>query len=380
MNLQTPDLATRTGTTPVPFVDLKAQYALVKDDVEQAVLATLNRGDYVGGAAVSEFEANFARYCQTTHAIGVGNGTDALRLALEAVGAAPSKEVVTVAHTFFATAEAIVNTGASPRFVDVDNVTGNIDPALIESAINEHTVAIVAVHLYGRPADMDTIKAVAHAHGLPVIEDAAQAQGAIYKDRRVGSLGDVACFSFYPSKNLGAAGDAGAITTNNDEIADRVRLIANHGSRFKHIHDVIGHNSRLDTIQAVVLNAKLPFLDGWNDARRSLAREYHRALGEIPAVRLPAPDSNSFRSVHHLFAVRVPQRDAIGLELRHRGIATAVHYPIGVHRQAAFGGLSASGLPNTEDWADNELSLPMFETMTGSQVATVCEVLSQVVR
>lgn len=370
--------AAATTVTSVPFVDLQAQYEQVRPEIEQAVMGVLSRTDYVRGSAVAEFEQAFAAYCGVDHAIGVGNGTDALQIALVALGAGPGKEVVTVSHTFVATVEAIVNTGATPRYVDVDPVTGTIDPALIDAAITDDTIAVIAVHLYGRCADMDAVNAVCARRGVPVVEDGAQAQGAKYQGRRAGSLGAVACFSFYPSKNLGAAGDAGAITTNSPALAARIRLVANHGSRTKYVHDVVGYNSRLDTLQAVVLSAKLSRLDEWNEGRAAAARRYHQRLSGVDGLRLPAQDSTAYQSVNHLFAVRVDNRDAIGLELKHRGVATAVHYPIGVHRQQAYSDYGDAALPNTEDWADNELSLPMFETITEAQVDFVCDTLVDV--
>lgn len=369
-----------TSQTNVPFVDLQAQYKLVQEEVETSVIDALARADYVGGKAVSEFEQAFASYCGTRHAIGVGNGTDALQIALLALGAGPGKEVITVAHTFVATVEAIVNTGATPRFVDVDPITGTIDASQIQARVNGDTVAVVAVHLYGRPADMDEVLRVCDLFGVPVIEDAAQAQGAFYKGRRVGSLAAAACFSFYPSKNLGAAGDAGAITTESSELAARMRLIANHGSRTRYVHELRGYNTRLDTLQAVVLSAKLRHLDSWNERRSEAARRYHDHLKNVEGVLLPAADSNAVKGVHHLFAVRLENRDAIGLELKHRGIATAVHYPVGVHRQAPYRAFAEDPLPVTEHWADSELSLPMFETIADEQIERVCSNLKDVLR
>lgn len=360
----------------VPFVDLKAQYSEVRQEVEACVLDILRSGDYVAGAQTQAFEREFARFCRVKHAIGVGNGTDALVIALRSVGARTGREVITVANTFVATAEAIALCGAAPRLIDCEEATGNMDPTLLESAINEKTCAIVAVHLYGRPANMDAITAVASRYNLPVIEDAAQAQGARYKHRVVGSLGTIACFSFYPSKNLGAAGDGGAVVTNDDELADKMRMFANHGCRTKYAHEVLGTNSRLDSIQAAVLRSKLKRLDEWNSRRRALASEYHRLLNEMPGIRLPARDDADYQGINHLFAIRVDNRDGMQKALSARGIATAVHYPIGVHRQVAFKDVAEfADLPNTEDWADHELSLPMFETMTLEQVRLVSDAI-----
>jgi dTDP-4-amino-4,6-dideoxygalactose transaminase len=360
--------------TQIPFVDLQAQYAQVGDEIEASVLDILRSGDYIAGRQTLEFEAEFAKFCRVRHAIGVGNGTDALVIALRAVGAEFGREVLTVSNTFVATAEAIALTGATPRFIDCEDETGLMDSTLLEAAINEKTCAIIAVHLYGRPCDMDAINAIAQRHNLPVIEDAAQAQGARYKNRIVGSLGSIACFSFYPSKNLGAAGDAGAVVTDDDELADRMRIFAAHGCRTKYVHEVVGTNSRLDSIQGAVLRAKLRHLDEWNARRRALASEYHRLLNDEPSVRLPARDSEEYQGIHHLFAIRVEDRDRLQKALGEQGVAAAVHYPIGVHRQEAFKTTAKYGsLPHTEDWADHELSLPMFETMTLEQVRTVCE-------
>ncbi|HXF63306.1 MAG TPA: DegT/DnrJ/EryC1/StrS family aminotransferase, partial [Caldilineaceae bacterium] len=261
-----------TRSDPIPLVDLKAQYAAIRPQVDAAIQRVLDSTNFIMGPEVKAFEEAFAAFCGAAHCVGVGSGTAALELVLRALDIGPGDEVITVAHTFIATAEAISMVGATPVFVDIDPLTYTLDPAALEAAITPRTRAVIPVHLYGQPADMTRILAVAQAHGLAVVEDAAQAHGATWAGRKVGALGDAACFSFYPGKNLGAYGDAGAVTTNRADLADRVRLLRNHGRRSKYLHDEKGFGHRLDTLQAAVLGAKLPFLEEWTEARRRLAR------------------------------------------------------------------------------------------------------------
>ena len=286
----------------IPFVDLQTQYRSIQEEVDVAVLGVMQRGDFVLGQAVADFEQAFARYCEADYCVGVDSGYSALELILLGYGIGPGDEVITAANTFIATTLAISNTGATPVLVDAHPETYNIDPALIEAAITPRTKAIMPVHLYGQPADMDPILAIADKHGLLVFEDAAQAHGARYKGRRTGSLGHAAGFSFYPGKNLGAYGDGGAVVTNDADLAERIRMLRNLGMKKKYHHEIKGFNHRLDTIQAAVLNVKLPYLDGWNEGRRRAAERYATLLGELPLVTpAVAPD---VEHVYHLYVIR----------------------------------------------------------------------------
>ena len=346
----------------IPMVDLKAQYARIRGDVDAAMARVLETTAFIKGEDCGAFEKEFAAYCGAAHAVGVANGTDALILALRAYGVGPGDEVVTVANTFIATGEAILLNGARPVFVDVDPATFTMDPARLEKAITSRTKVILPVHLYGHPADMDAIVAIAERHGLPVLEDAAQAHGAEIRGRRAGTLGHAACFSFYPGKNLGAYGDAGAVVSNDGDFAARLRQIANHGGGAnKYDNVVLGTNSRLDTLQAAVLRVKLRQLDGWNDERRERADAYTRALAGIPGLTLPAERPGA-RSAWHLYTVRVAERDALQARLKDRGIATAVHYPRPIHLQPAMSpaGGRPGDLPVSEQLSREVLCLPLY--------------------
>jgi dTDP-4-amino-4,6-dideoxygalactose transaminase len=355
---------------PVPFVDLKAQYHSIHDQVDAALAEVIESSRFVGGAAVEAFEAEFAHACGVKHAVGVGNGTDALQVALRACGVGSGDEVITAAFTFMATAEAIVNAGARPVFVDVDE-TYTLDVNQVADRITARTKAILPVHLYGQPADIDPLMELAQRHGLVVVEDAAQAHGARYKGRRVGSLGHIACFSFYPSKPLGAYGDAGAVLTNDDRWAQQVRTICDHGRTGYYQHDLIGCNSRLDALQAAVLRVKLQHLDEWNAARRGVALHYAELLASSGLI-LPyvAPEREH---VYHLYVVRARDREGLRQHLQQAGIGTGLHYPGPLHLQPAYAflGYQRGSLPNTEAWADQILSLPMYAEMTPCQVSEV---------
>jgi dTDP-4-amino-4,6-dideoxygalactose transaminase len=347
---------------PVPILDLAAQYASIRAEVEPAVLRVLESGHYIGGEECRCFEQEFAAYCGTSHACGVANGTDALTVCLRAYGVGPGDEVVTVANTFFATAEAILMTGARPVFVDVDPETGMMDPSRLAGVITPRTRLVLPVHLYGHPADIDAIRDVGDRHGVPVLEDAAQGHGATLRGRRVGSLGHAACFSFYPSKNLGAAGDAGIVTSNDHEFIERVRRIANHGAGTqRYLHTVVGTNSRLDALQAAILRVKLRHLDAWIAARRDHAEAYAAGLAGLPALRLPA-EMPGCRSSWYLYTVRAQQRDALQARLAEREVMTAVHYPRPLHRQPALASLAtrATELPVSERLCGQVLSLPLY--------------------
>lgn len=347
----------------VPFVDLKIQYQSIETEVKAAISDVLESMELMLGPNVRAFEAEFAAYCHAAHAVGVASGTDALHLALRACGVRAGDEVITVSHSFFATAEAILLLGAVPVFVDVDPVTYTMDPAHLEAAIGPRTRAIIPVHLYGQMADMESIMAVARRHGLVVVEDACQAHGAELFGRRAGSVGDAAAFSFYMSKNLGAYGDAGAVTTNSRAVAEEIRLLRDHGSRRKYEHEEVGVNSRLSEIQAAVLRVKLRYLDSWNARRESHARTYGELLHDLP-LRLPKLPEGG-KHVFHLYVIQLDERDRVREALTNRMVGTGVHYPIPIHRQAALAGTgrTAGSLAVTESITDRILSLPMYPEM-----------------
>jgi len=331
----------------------------------------MERADFALGKDVARLEEEFATFCGTRYAIGVDSGLSALELSLRAFGIGPGDEVIVPAHTFIATAAAVTFAGAQPVLVDVDPTTYNIDVAQIEAAITPHTQAIIPVHLYGLPAEMDTILDLADKHGLIVIEDACQAHGAHYKGKRVGSLGHASAFSFYPTKNLGGCGDGGMVVTDDAQVAERVRAMRNCGQKAKYRHELPPFNHRLDTLQAAILRVKLRCLEGWNEARRRNAALYTELLAESSVTTpVEAPDSVH---VYHLYVVRTPQRDALQAHLRERGIGTAIHYPIPIHLQPFYAknGFRRRQFPVTEQVCDEVLSLPMFPEMTAEQVQYV---------
>ena len=362
-----------TDARPIPIIDLKAQLARIRPEIEEAVARVLSSTAYVQGEDVRLLEREFAAFCGAAHACAVANGTDALRLALRAYGVGPGDEVVTVANTFIATGEAILLAGAKPVFVDVDPATYTMDPARLEAAITPRTKVVLPVHLYGHPADATAIGEVARRHGLPVLEDAAQAHGAEWRGRRAGALGHAACFSFYPTKNLGAFGDAGMVTSSDEGFVARVRQIANHGAG-AHRYDnvVLGTNSRLDTLQAAVLRVKLRHLERWNAERAERAAAYSKALDGAPGVVAPR-EREGARSAWHLYTVRVPERDALADHLRSRGIGTAIHYPRPIHLQAsmASAGGRAGDLPVSEQLSREVLCLPLYPELPLEDVARV---------
>lgn len=364
----------------VPFVDLHAQYLTIKSAIDSAIERTLANSAFIGGQDVRDFEAEFANYCETKACVGVrnGRGADALHLALQALGIGPGDEVITVAHTFIATVEAICLTGARPVFVDIRKDTMLMDPDALESAITPQTRAIIPVHLYGQCCDMDRIMEVANRHGLKVIEDAAQAHGARWRGRRAGSMGDAACFSFFPSKNLGAYGDPGAVVSHDESLIHRIRMLANHGKTEKYVHDIEGANSRLDGLQAAILRTKLRYLDGWNAARQRHSAQYFRMLSSSE-VTLPMVDPRA-EPVWHLFVVRVSERDVLQKSLQGRGIATGIHYAIPLHLQPAYSrlGIPAGTLPVTEWTASHVLSLPMYPELTPDQIDTVSQAVTEI--
>jgi dTDP-4-amino-4,6-dideoxygalactose transaminase len=356
----------------VPMVDLNAQHGRLARELEAAVSRVVESARFIGGEEVESFEAEFAAACGVRHACGVGNGTDALVLALRALGVGPGDEVVAPAFTFFATVEAILLVGATPVLVDVDPASATLDPALLARAIGPRTRAVVPVHLYGQPAAMDEILELASRHDLWVIEDAAQAHGAELGGRRAGSLGHVAAFSFYPGKNLGAWGDAGAVVSNDAALVARVRSVARHGAgahRYEHL--VPGTNSRLDALQAAVLRVKLRQLAGWNEERRARVRAYDAGLAGLPGLGLPRERAGA-RSAWHLYTVRVADREGLRARLGASGVATAVHYPKPVHLQPALAGLAHGELPVSEQLAREVLSLPLYPELPLDVVARIC--------
>ncbi|OIJ24104.1 DegT/DnrJ/EryC1/StrS family aminotransferase [Nocardioides luteus] len=365
----------------VPFVDLGAQQSEIEDEVRLGLDRVFERTAFVGGPEVTAFEDAYAAYVGASHCVGVGNGTDALELAMRAVGVRPGGEVIVPANTFIATAEAATRIGAVPVPVDVDDEHLLIDPAAVERAITPRTQAIAPVHLFGQAAFVEQLLPLASAAGIPVIEDAAQAQGARRHGRACGSLTTVAATSFYPGKNLGAAGDAGAVTTSDPEIARTVRLLSAHGSETKYVHEVAGMNSRLDTIQAVVLSAKLARLEKWNELRRQAADRYHALLSGVAGVRVPESAPGN-QDVWHLYVVRVASRDRVLEALLDAGIGAGIHYPFPVHLTGAYAslGLGDGSFPVAERAAGEILSLPMFPHLSPEQQEYVADVLTEAVR
>lgn len=340
----------------VPFLDVRAGYEELREEIDEAVARVLNSGRYILGEEVEAFEAQFAAFCGAGHCIGTGNGLDALHLALLAVGVEPGDEVIVPSNTFIATWLAVSYAGAVPVPVEPDKATHNLDPNLVEAAISPRTRAILPTHLYGQPADLDPLLDIARRHGLKLVEDAAQAHGAEYKGRRVGSHGDAIAWSFYPGKNLGALGDGGAVTTNDPEIAARVRLLGNYGSSRKYVHDLRGFNSRLDPLQAAVLAVKLRHLKDWNRRRAERAQVYSTALAELGPPTVPDWAQPSW----HLYVIQSDDRDRLVERLRDDGIETLIHYPIPPHRQQAYsGGVTDPTLPIADRLASRILSLPM---------------------
>lgn len=343
----------------IPFLDLRAGYDELRPEIDAAIARVLDSGMYILGEEVAAFEREYAAYCGCKHAIGVANGLDALHLALRAMGVGPGDEVIVPANTYIATWLAVSQCGATPVPVEPVEATSNLDPALVEAAVTSRTKAILPVHLYGQPADLDPILAIAARHGLRVLEDGAQAQGARYKGRRVGGHGDAVAWSFYPGKNLGAYGDAGAITTNDDALAEQLRVLRNYGSRMKYVNDVQGWNSRLDPLQAAVLRVKLAHLDDWNARRRAIAARYLDGLRDAGVALPEVPDWAE--PAWHLFVVRSERRDALQVHLGEAGIGTLIHYPLPPHRQQAYAelGLRADAFPIASRLADQLLSLPI---------------------
>jgi dTDP-4-amino-4,6-dideoxygalactose transaminase len=361
----------------IPLVDLKAQYLSIKTEIDSTVSEVLESCQFILGPRVEDFETNFAEYCQARFAFGVNSGTSALHLALLAAGVGPGDEVITVSYTFVATVAAILYTGAKPVFVDIDPLTCNIDTAKIEAAITPRTKVIMPVHLYGTCADMDPILDIGRRHNVLVVEDAAQAQGAEYKGRRAGSMGALACFSFYPGKNLGAYGEAGAVVTNDEKYVEVIKQLRDHGQSAKYLHDRVGYNYRMEAMQGAVLGVKLKHLEAWTNARRALADVYRQAL-DGSRVRLLSEPAEC-KSVYHVFPLFTRERDELREHLHANGISTGVHYPIPVHLQRGFSdlGFKEGDLPVTEQVCREVLSLPMYAELEHATALEIAESVRQ---
>jgi len=359
----------------VPLIDIRRQYAPIRPQIEAAMKKVIDHGQFILGPEVRQFESEIAALCGVKHALGVASGTDALLLALHACGVGPGDEVITSAFSFFASAGVISRLGARPVFVDIDPELYNIDPALIERAVTPRTKAIMPIHLFGQCADMDPILAIAERHNLRVVEDAAQAIGGKYKSRMAGSMGHAGCFSFFPTKNLGAAGDGGMVVTNDDAIADMVGILRVHGGRTEYMHEVVGYNSRLDTLQAALLSVKLPCLSGWTEARRKHAARYDRALNNLP-IRLPIAKAWAYH-IYNQYTIAVDDRDEFLTHLKRKQIGHKIYYPVPFHQQRCFGdlGYSQGDLPESEKAASSVVSIPIFGEMTDAEQTEVIEVI-----
>ena len=361
----------------IPLVDLKSQYLRIKDQIDAAIQDVIDNCSFIGGAKLKEFEKHFAEYCQVQYAVGVGNGTDALYLVMKVLGIGPGDEVITAVNTFMATSEAISATGARVVFVDIDEKSYNLDVSLLEAAITERTKAIIPVHLYGQAADMGAVMNMAKKYDLKVIEDASQAHGGEYKGQRLGSLGEVGCFSFYPGKNLGAYGDAGAVVTNDEEIATSIRRMRNHGREGKYTQLLEGVNSRLDTLQAAILDVKLRYLDEWVQARREKAALYNKLLRDS---LIGTPEEMPYaKHAYHVYVVRVDQRDRLQVYLKDKGISTGIHYPSPLHFQPACAYLKyqTGDFPVAEQLTKEILSLPMYPELSSEAIEYICQNLQE---
>ena len=361
----------------IPLVDLKSQYLSIKDEIDCAIKEVIENSSFILGKELEKFENDFASFCNVKFAIGTSSGTTALHLALFTLGLGKNDEVITVPNTFIATSEAISHCGANVKFVDVNERSYTIDVQKIENAINKRTKAIIPVHLYGQSADMDPILEISKRYNLKVIEDAAQAHNGEYKNRRVGSLGDIACFSFFPSKNLGAYGDAGMIVTNDGEIAEKVRLLRNHGRKEKDLHIIEGYNYRMDTLQAVILSVKLKYLNDWTDKRRNNAQLYNELLSNSDVI---IPEEMSYaRHVYHIYAIRTKRRKELIEKLKKNDISTGIHYPIPLHLQPAYKylGYKRGDFPITEKISEEILSLPIYPELTDEQITFISELIKK---
>lgn len=359
----------------IAFVDLVRQYSTLQKEMDEAVLKVMQKGSFILGENVREFEREFASYIGAKYGLGVGSGTDALHIALEALGIGPKDEVITVSHTFVATAYSIIHAGTTPVFVDIDPETYTINPELIEKAITPKTKAILPVHLYGQPANMTNIMEIAKKHNLRVVEDVAQAHGAKFQGQTVGTFGDIGCFSFYPGKNLGAYGDGGLIVTNDEAVAEKVRMLREYGQKAKYHHEIVGYNSRLDEMQAAILRIKLRHLEAWNENRRRNAKLYDEQLSDLPMSITTPKVAKDRTHVYHLYVIRAKQRQLLQDFLSQVQISTGIHYPIPVHKQPACVNIVKQGskLTITEQIVGEILSLPMFPELKQEEIQFVCD-------
>jgi dTDP-4-amino-4,6-dideoxygalactose transaminase len=363
----------------IPLVDLHAQYETIKPEIDAAIQRTIDRTAFILGPETKQFEENFARFCNVKHAIGLDSGTAALHLAMMALNIGAGDEVITSAHTFIATSEPIALLGARPVFVDIDPRTYNLDPNKLESAITPRTKAIIPVHLYGQPAEMDAIMEIARKHNIPVIEDAAQAHGATYRGRSVGTMGLMTCFSFYPGKNLGAYGDAGALVTNDDELNHKIRMLRDHGRTSKYEHEISGYGFRLDGIQGAILDVKLKHLPEWNAARRAHADYYTELLSNVDASIVTPYEPAHVQAVYHLYVIRTRQRDELLEYLKARDIEAGIHYPVPLHLQPVYKnlGYQRGEFPETEQAAQEILSLPIYPELAHAQMERIVDTLRE---
>lgn len=359
----------------INFGRLDLMHNEIRNEIDEAVKRVIDNSYYIDGPYLKKFENDFAKYCDTNYCVGVGNGLEGLKLSLLALGVSKGDEVIIPSHTFIATALAVADCGATPVFVEVDEKSFLIDPTKIEEKITEKTKAIIVVHLYGQCCDMDKIKEITNKYNIKIVEDAAQAHGALYKGKKAGTLGDIAEFSFYPGKNLGCLGDGGCITTNNKELADKVRELRNYGSNEKYIHNEKGFNSRLDELQASILSAKLPYLDKWNNRRNEIAERY---INEIKNGKIVLPSiENNNTHVWHQFVIKTENRNELQEYLKNNGIATMVHYPRAIHKQKAYEEFNHLDLPIAEYLAENILSLPMYYGLTEEEIDYIINTINQ---
>ena len=367
---------------PVPLIDFGRQYAYLRKDMEKAVLSVMEEGRYILGPQVGELECEIAKLCETKYAIAVASGTDALLVALRAVGVAPGDEVITTDFSFFATAGVVSRLGATPVFVDIEADSYNLAPSKIEAAITNKTKAIMPVHLFGQVADMDPIMEVARKHKIAVVEDAAQAIGSEYKGRKAGSIGEIGCFSFYPTKNLGAAGDAGIITTNDERLYEACKMLRLHGQSGKYEHKIVGYNSRLDTLQAAVILVKMPHLHGWSQARQKHAKVYDEAFAGVDGIRTPVVKDYTTFHIYNQYTLASPKRDQIVAGLNEAKIGNCVYYPIPFHKQECFGALGyrPTDLPESTRAANEVFSIPIYPELTADEQQEVIRTVTSLVR